>query len=252
MLKRFFCLLIMISIFSLLTACGNVPAKEPEKILKVGIEPTFAPFEFYDEKTKDYAGFDIDIIRAIAKEIGYQVKFEKMHFDELLHALDVGKIDVAASAITITEERRQKALFSQPYYAAGLTIVVLSNNNDINGIEDLINKKIAVQEGTTSALQAKTIKNARVKELKTFNEIYSVLKDGTVDAVLNDKPVNSYFLRSGGRQYAKTVGKTFDIEVYGFALNKDNKQLTDIINIALDKLKKNGVYDKIYDKWFSE
>ncbi|SDF62388.1 basic amino acid ABC transporter substrate-binding protein [Sporolituus thermophilus] len=230
---------------------GQNQAAAP-KVLKVGAETTFPPFEFQDEKTKEYTGFDVDLMKAIGKQLGYEVQIASMGFDALIPALEAGQIDVIASAMTITDERAKKVNFSKPYYKSGLTIVVKADNNTIKSFKDLEGKRIAVQIGTTGAEEAKKIKDAKVREFNSASEAYMELKAGGVDAVVNDKPVNDYYLAQGGAKDAKTVGDILQAEEYGIATAKKNTELANKINQALDELKKNGEYDKIYQKWFGQ
>lgn len=224
-----------------------------KKLLRVGTEPTFAPFEFADENDENkYVGFDMDLIRAIGKQMGYDVEIVNMGFDSLIPALDSGNIDVAVSGITITDERQKKVLFTSPYYDSGLTIVVLNDNDEIKDFDDLEGKPIAAQIGTTGSLEANRIKNALVKEFNSNNECYLELKNKGVVAVINDRPVNDYFLSNGGDEYAKSVGVPRNAESYGIAAAQKNTELVKQIDEALEALKKNGEYDKIYEKWFGK
>lgn len=235
-----------------LAGCGGQKPAEPAKatVLKVGSDTAFAPFEFQDEKSKEFVGFDMDLIKAIGKQMGATVEVQSMNFDGLIPALEAGNIDATISAMTITDERAQKVNFSKPYYKSGLTIVVKSDNNAIKGFNDLEGKRIAVQIGTTGSEEAKKVKNAQVREFNTAPEAFMELKAGGVDAVINDKPVNDYYIKEAGGKDAKQVGEPLTAEDYGIATVKKNTELSEKINKALDELKKNGEYDKIYEKWF--
>lgn len=234
-----------------LTGCGSQKSAAPaQKVLKVGSDTAFAPFEFQDEKSKEYVGFDIDIVKAIGKQMGYEVQIMSMGFDGLIPALEAGNIDMIASGMTITEERAKKVNFSKPYYKSGLTVVVKSDNNTIKSFKDLEGKNIAAQIGTTGASESKKIKNAKVREFNTAPEAFMELKAGGVDAVINDKPVNDYYIAQAGSKDAKVVGEPLTAEDYGLATSKKNAELNEKVNKALDELKKNGEYEKIYVKWF--
>ena len=234
-----------------LVGCGSgQEQKSGEKFLIVGTEATFPPFEFQDAKSKEFVGFDIDIIRAVGKELGYTVKIENMPFDALIPALSTDKIDIIASGMTITDERAKKVTFTRSYYSSGLTIVVTKDNDVIRDFADLIGKRIAVQAGTTGAMEVANIKDAQVQAFESANDAYLALKKGSVDAVVNDRPVNEYFLNTGGSSFAKSVGLPRNAEYYGFAVSKKNTQLASRVDKALDVLKKNGEYERIHAKWF--
>ncbi|QDR83177.1 basic amino acid ABC transporter substrate-binding protein [Sporomusa termitida] len=235
-----------------LTGCGGSQQAQPAaaKVLKVGAEATFPPFEFQDEQSKDYVGFDVDLMKAIGKQMGVEVQIVNTAFDGLIPALESGQIDVIASAMTITDERAQKVSFSQPYYKSGLSIIVKADNNDIKAFKDLEGKRIAVQIGTTGAEAARRITDAKVREFNSASEAFLELKAGGADAVVNDLPVNEYYLAKGGSKDAKLVGEVLSAEEYGVAVTKKNTELAEKINKALEDIKQNGEYAKIYEKWF--
>ena len=236
-----------------LAGCGqNSANKTGAKVLKVGAEMSFPPFEFQEEGSKEYVGFDMDLARAVAKQMGYEIQIQNLGFDGLIPALEAGNIDMIVSGMSITEERAKKVAFSKPYYKSGLSIVVKADNTTIKSFKDLEGKNIAVQIGTTGAEEAKKIKDAKVREYNSNAEAYMELKAGGVDAVVNDLPVNEYYLAKSGDKNAKLLGDVINSEEYGMAMTKKNTALTEKVNAALDELKKNGEYDKIYMKWFGK
>lgn len=256
------CMLGLFALTAVFTGCGDTKkeaagsgsgsAGSGEKVLRVGCTADFAPFEFQDVDGKEYAGFDMDLIRAVGKEMGYKVEIQNLNFDGLIPALEADSIDVIISGMSITDERKAKVAFSKPYYQSGLTIVVRSDNDAVKSFKDLEGKKIAVQIGTTGATEAKKIANAQVKEFNSSADTFLELKAGGVDAVVNDRPVNDYYIAKSGEKNAKSVGDLLEAEDYGIAMSKKNMELTKKVDEALDKLKQNGEYDKIYAKWFGE
>lgn len=232
--------------------CGGDTAKNDAKVIRVGTEATYAPFEFQDDKSKEYIGFDMDLIRAVGKQMGYEVKIQNLAFDGLIPALEAGNIDLAASGMTITEERAKKILFSDPYYKAGISIMVKEGNNDIKSFDDLAGKRIAVQIGTVSAEAASKIPNAKVREFNNSSEVYLELGIGGVDAVINDLPVSAYYLQQNPNCGNKILPEIRSVESYGFAMYKKDTDLKAKVDAALAELKKNGEYEKIYMKWFKQ
>ena len=208
---------------------GNAMARDT---LRVGTEPTFAPFEFLDTKTQEFSGFDIDLIKAVADKAGYDVKVMNMGFDALIPALSAGTIDVIASGISITEERQKKVDFTSPYYQSGLSYLVRKADAEkIKTFADLKGKTLAVQIGTTGAAYAKNVEGA-----------------------LLDRPVLAYFLKTKPR-VAKNLQLSTEIadaEHFGFAVKKGNAELLQKLNAALEELKKSGEFAKIEDKWFAK
>lgn len=245
----------VIAAVAMLTAgCGGSDKsdKNAEKVLRVGTEPTFAPFEFQEEGSKEYTGFDMDLARAIGKQMGYKVEIQNMGFDALIPALNAGNIDVVAAGMSITEERQKAVTFSEPYYTSGLIVMVNKDNTEVKSIKDLEGKRIAVQIGTTGENKARTVKDAKVTAYNTNTEAALELQNKGVDAVINDSPVVGYYLAQGGNKTAMTVGEVMEAEQYGLAVKKGNDKLAGEINKALAELKKNGEYDKIYKTWFGE
>ena len=173
-----------------------------------------------------------------------------MGFDALIPALQADNIDVALAGMSITEERKQQVIFSDPYYKSGLLVMVPKDNNDIKSIDDLKGKRIAVQIGTTGAFRAEKVEGAKVTAFNDNGSAVLEMKNGAADAVINDAPVLKYFLAQGGSEYAKTVGEVLNAEDYGIAVKKGNDKLAADINKALNELKQNGEFDKIYNKWF--
>ncbi|AEG61482.1 basic amino acid ABC transporter substrate-binding protein [Desulforamulus ruminis] len=233
-------------------------AKEPGgdqgqtgKKLVVGSDTTFAPFEFTDAATGKYIGFDVELIEAVAKEAGYELDFRSMAFDGLIPALQTSQIDAAISSITITDERKQVVNFTDPYYKSGLIVAVQAKNDDIKSFDDLKGKKIAVQSGTTGAKMAEKIPEAKITYFTNTDQALMELKNGAVDAVINDYPVSAYFVKQGNDD-VKLVGDILSAEEYGIAVPKDKTEVLENLNAALKTLKENGEYATIYKKWFGE
>lgn len=152
-----------------LSGCGNSGSKDAaqqKKELIVGTEPSFAPFEFPDGKDGEITGFDMDLIKAMAKKMGYEkVTIKGMGFDALFPAMNAGQIDVAMAGMSITEERKKQFLFTDPYYESGLMTIVRKDNTVIHSLADLKGKRIGVQLGTTAPRKPKRLKVPRSRIL---------------------------------------------------------------------------------------
>lgn len=230
--------------------CGGTDDPEETKPkLVVGSNTAYPPFEYVDTDTNEYEGFDMDLIRAIGEEAGYDVVIESYNFSGLVPAVKAGTMDAAISAMTITEERAEEVNFALPYYESGLIVAVQTRNEEINSIEDLEGKKIAVELGTTGALEAKKIPGAVVTDYDTIGEALLELRNGNVDAVLNDAPVTLYYINFG-MDDIKVVGDLVTGEFYGIAIPKSKPDLLEDVNNALLALKENGTYAELYMKWF--
>ena len=179
-MKKLLMVLMRLMLLVMAAGCGGSGEKksaEQPKVLKVGTEPTFAPFEFQEKGSKEFVGFDMDLIRAIGKQLNMQVEIQNMGFDALIPALNAGNIDVAAAGMSITPDRQKAVDMSDPYYVSGLTIVVNKDNNAIKGLKDLEGKGIAVQIGTTGADKAAKVKGSKVKTFNTNAEVFLELKN---------------------------------------------------------------------------
>lgn len=221
--------------------------------LVVGTEATFPPFEM--SKDGEYTGFDMDIIRAIGENQGYEVEIKNLGFDALIPAVESGNIDCAVAAITIDEKRAKVVDFSKPYFDAGLIIAVKEDTTGITTTKDLEGKRIAAQVGTTGANVCQEIKakdsSTQVKIFESVGEAFMELQKGGIDAVVNDHPVTADYIKTTGKDNVIMVGEVFSADSqYGIAVKKGNSKLLEELNQGLDELKENGEYDQIYKKWF--
>lgn len=242
-----------------LTACGGeseeADADGEEGALKdtytVATDTSFVPFEFKEDG--EYVGFDIDLINAIADEVGFDIELETTNFDGIIPGLQTGSFDIALAGIGITEERKKSIDYSDPYYESGLSIGVDTDNEDIDGMEDLEGKEIATRLGSTSAAYIKeNIDGAEAKEYEQLDQAYLAVENGSVDAVLYDAPNVAYYIQTKGEDSLKMVGDLYEAENYGIAFAKNQEPLVNAVDDALETLKEDGTYDEIYEDWFGE
>jgi glutamine transport system substrate-binding protein len=228
----------------LLVAGGVTQAAE--KV--VGVDANFMPFEFkVDGKL---TGFDVELFEAIAKDIGFNFKWQTMDFNGIIPALQSKSIDAAIAGITIKSEREKVVDFSHPYYDSGLIILVGANNTAIRTLEDLNAKRVATKLGTTSEDFLK--KNVNTKELKLLpntDNLFMELITGGVDAVFFDAPPLMYYAQNQGKGKVKTVGPLYQGQPYGIAFPQGS-DLREKVNITLLKFMEDGTYAKLYRKWF--
>ncbi|WP_269937937.1 ABC transporter substrate-binding protein/permease [Arthrobacter sp. HY1533] len=219
--------------------------------LRVGTDATFPPFEFTDANG-DKMGFDIDLVRALAKEAGIKnVEFIQMPFGNIVPALQANQVDVGASAIYISDERAKAIDFSDVYYPGGLAVFVAEDNTTVTSLADLAGKKIAVQVGTKSVewLEQNQPK-AQLVQVQTNDQMFSSVKLGQADAVVTGQPGGRYFIHQQGG--LMQVGERLTNENYGYAFQKQDPAIRDAFNVALTSLKSNGGYDKLTAKWFGD
>lgn len=249
-----------VAAMGLMAGCGgeaakSAPAKAASapagKELKVACIATYPPF-VYKDKDGDIVGFDVDITKAVAKELGRDVTYESMPFDQLVPALTGNKADIAVAAIDMTQDRADKVNFSKIYYnKESVSILARKDDNAIKGPEDLRGKTVAVEKGTLYVETAKQY-GAKVKEYDYHDQLIKAVADNQADALILDQPVARYYLTHGAGETLKPAGIISGSGGFVMLLNKQDADLQKQVNDALDKLMKSGEYDKIYDKWFGD
>lgn len=230
----------------------RLSSSSSSKVLQVGMDAAYPPFGFQNLSTKEYEGFDVDIIKAIAKEEGLSVNIRNVNFDGLIPALQSGDLDVAINDITVTEDRAKSVDFSRTYYFAGLGVVVNASDDSIQKKGDLSSKIIGVTIGSTGEEVARKIEGAQVKVYNTLSDAFLDLKQGAVDAVINDIPTNEYYVAKTKDHSVKTAPIALTKEDLAIAVKKGNHELLSKINDGLAKIKKNGEFSAIYKKWFGQ
>jgi polar amino acid transport system substrate-binding protein len=228
-------------------ACMSVAQAQTPDTLRVATDATFMPFEF--QQNGKLTGFDIELVEAVAQKMGKKVEWTSIDFKGLIPGMLAKRFDMAVSAIYITDERKKVVDFTDSYYPGGLVMLVKKDNTTIKGPEDLEGKKVSVQVGTKSVayLQEKFPQVERV-EVEKNQEMFSLVEIGRVDAAVTGKPAAKLFAQS--RPSVKVIDKQLTVEEYGMAVRKDLPELTKELNSALAKVKADGTYDKLVQKWF--
>lgn len=243
------CLLIMI-IFLSITACSNknnsIESYQKKGTISVGTNAQFPPFEFYPNDK--IAGFDIELAQIIADKLEIKLVIEDMNFNSLIDAINKNKIDLIISAMTITPERQSKVNFSNPYYTSNQVIMVTDKNESIKSIEDLKNKKIGVQTGTTGEQIVSKIEGAKVSKYNTALAAIMDMKSANIDAIVYDLEACKEFKENNPS--IKIIDGQFDKEQYAIAVRKDDTELLNLINEVLEEIKINGQYEQLIKKYF--
>ncbi|MCE7255114.1 basic amino acid ABC transporter substrate-binding protein [Campylobacter coli] len=215
--------------------------------LKVETAPNYKPFNF--KQDSKLTGFDTDLIEEIAKKNGIEIVWVETNFDGLIPALKSGKIDMIASAMSATDERRQSVDFTKPYYMSKNLYLKLKNNDSLQTKNDLEGKKIGVQLGTLQENTAKAIKNAQVQSNKDLNIAVLALKNNKIDAIVADQDTAKGFLAENPELvsfYQETDGG----EGFSFAFDKNKqKDIIEIFNKGIDEAKTDGFYDTLIKKY---
>ena len=244
-----------------LTACGAQAAVVPPRIAairqagKLVVATAITrPFEYFDERTNQLVGFDVDLAQMIAQRIGVPVEWKVMGFADLLPALQGGQVDMVIAAMYITPERLQIVDMSQPYLNTGLVVVVRANETTINGLIDLPGKIVGVKEGATGARYAARLKEEGIpiavrRYLETADSLEE-LERGYVDAVFNDRLNTVEYLKT--HPNIKIVGEVFDPAGLGIAVRKDDTDLLALINAISRSAQASGELDRLYARWIGK
>ncbi len=218
-----------------------------QAVLKVATDATFPPMEFFENNQR--TGFDTELVEAIGKQMGRKIEWVDIDFKGLIPALVSKRVDMAVSAIYITDERKKVVDFTVPYYAGGLVVMVKADNATIKSPADLAGKKVSVQVGTKSVGYLKEAHpKAQLVEVEKNQEMFNLVDVGRSDAAVTGKPAAYQYVRT--RPGLKVLPEQLTTEEYGMAIRKDTPELTKAVNEALAMLKANGSYAAIVKKWF--
>jgi len=231
-------------------ASGAAPSAA--RVYVVGTDAAYAPFESQDEKGQ-IVGFDIDVVSAVAKKTGIEVKFVNTPWEGIFNALGQGDRDLLVSSITITDQRRQTMDFTAPYFDARQLIAVRADSK-VSRFDDLKALKVGVQNSTTGDEVVKKLQGNNSPNIKRFESTPLALKEleaGGVDAVVADNGVVVNYVKNNAGGKFKTVSDPgFVPEQYGIAVKKGNKELLAKLDKGLADIKADGSYDAIYTKYF--
>lgn len=233
-------------------SAGEISQVLEDGKLTVGTNAEFPPFEFVDDNGEP-DGFDVALIKAIGEKLGVEVEIENMEFDALVASIG-NKIDVAIAGMTITDERKENADFSDPYYDA-LQYVILPEGSEIATFDDLAGKTIGVQLGTTGDFIASDdVDGAEVKQYNKGVDAVNDLINGRLDCVIIDKNPALVFADKFEGQLTAVDGEQFGfgVENYAIAMPKGDTALAAQINGALKELKEDGTFDELVKKYIEE
>lgn len=177
-----------------------------------------------------------------------ELKIEDMAFDSIIPAVTSGKADFGAAGLTVTEDRKKNVDFTDTY-AKATQVIMVKEDSDVAGPDDLEGKKIGVQLGTTGDMYAGDIKDAEVERYNKGFEAVQAVQQGKIDAVVIDgEPAKEFVKQAEG---IKILDEAFTEEEYALAVDKGNDELLKKINDALNDLKENGKLDEIVDKYIN-
>lgn len=239
------------------TACGSSGKGTLDNIkekgeLVIGTSPDYPPYEFMDLKTQEILGFEMDMAKIIAEDLGVKLVIKDMSFDALLPALKSGKIDMVIAALSPTDKRKEQFDFSNVYYSVGQTAITkLGNGANFKTIEDFTGKKVAAQLGSLQATIAEEkIKDANITLYSKITEEIQALKSNIDDVVLVEKAVAETIVAIDSE--LELVEFSFDSLKIGegsaIAVNKNNEDLLEKVNKTIKRIKEDGTMDGLVQK----
>ncbi len=240
-MKKFLALLGVASMLVMACACGG-----SEKELVMATNAEFPPYEYHEGE--QIVGIDVEIAQAIAKEMGRTLVIEDMAFDSIIMSVQTGKADIGVAGLTIEPDRLESVNFSVPYTTAA-QVIIIKEGSDIATPDDLTGKRVGVQLGTTGDMYANDIEGATVERYnKGFEAVQALIQD-KVDAVMIDsEPAKVFVSQNEG---IVLVDEAFTYEEYAIAVAKDNEELLNEINAAINKMKESGELQAIIDKYIA-
>lgn len=231
---------------------SNQPTKAAvqriEKIT-VGTDATYPPMEFKDENGK-LVGYDIDLAGEIGKEMKVAVEFKDIAFDKIFEALEANEIDAIMSSVTITEERKIKYNFSEPYINAGQVMVALRSDQQTRWTTDnLAGKRVGVQKGTTSEEEAlKYVSKNLVTAFADYSLAISALNNKGIDVIIVDLTAAKGLVDKNPN--LQIISDPFTNEYYGVVFRKTDRKLKSEVDKSIMSLQKRGILNNIKQKWF--
>jgi cystine transport system permease protein len=218
-------------------------------VLRVGTEGTYTPFSYHDPGTNELTGYDIEVITAVAQKLGAKPEFVEAPFDALFASLVSQRFDVVANQVTRNPEREGKYALSQGYTFSEGVILTRTDDTSVTGLADLKGKTTAQSSTSNWAGVAKEA-GAKVEAVEGFTQAVTLVKQGRVDATVNDNLAALEYFKTTKDASVKVAAKTGDTSEQVFALRQDEPELRDAINTALAQLHSDGTLTTISDRYF--
>lgn len=249
-LKRVLALVMALGMMFALASCGSSKDEESEtKKLVMATNATFPPYEYVDGN--EFAGIDVEIAQAIADKLGMELEIQDVEFGSIITGITTGKYDIGMAGMTVTPERQKSVNFTTSY-ATGIQSIIVKEDSEIASVDDLGKKDymIGVQESTTGDIYASDDYGSdRVVQYKSGTDAVQALVAGKVDCVIIDNaPAKEYVAATSG---LKILEAPYVTEDYAICVAKDNDELLNSVNGALEDLIADGTVQNIIDKYIT-
>lgn len=255
-MKKIVCIILAIICLLAVAGCGGGTKKAEapgEKVLRVGTSANYPPFEYYQETSKTYIGFDVELMQGLAREAGYsKVEFVDMEFNKLLPSLKDKQVDAVISCLTITDERKGMADFTQPYLVSANVAVGLSDTKT-RSAGAMKDKRIAAEAGSIHVKQAKQY-SGTVIECGGAEEALKLVMDKKADFAIVDNHTAGFFITNfyNGKLTVMAELPGDKDKGIGIAVAKGNKELADRLNEGLRKYREDAAYYQMKNTYFGK
>lgn len=229
---------------------GGSGAAGSSKILSVGTEGTYPPYSYHGDDG-ELTGYDIELVRAIADEMGAEAEFQEMGFDGLAAGLDAGQFDVVADQICITEERQEKYWFSMPYAHVRGVIITRGDEDSISSFEDLDGKSVSLTITSNWAKLAESY-GAEIVSTGGFSESMQMVVDGRADATVNDNLVFLDYMAQHPDAGVRAAAYAEDADRVALMLRRDSTELLEEVDAAMEILDRKGFLTELSERYFGE
>ena len=219
--------------------------------LTVATEGTYRPFSFHEDGTGDLTGYDVEVIEAVADELGVETRFEETQWDAIFAGLDAGRFDVIANQVSITPDREESYTFSTPYTVSTGVIVVREDDDSIGSFADL-DGKITAQSLTSNWYALATESGAQVEAVEGWAQAITLLEQRRVDATINDSLTWLDHQQQTGAGGLKVAAETDEQSLSAFAFRRGSTALADAVDEALATLAADGTLTTISEKYFGQ
>lgn len=258
-MKKIFalCMMLVLAVTALVGCGSNSAQKEESKKIVIGLDDSFPPMGFKDEKN-EIVGFDIDLAKEVAKRLGREVEFKAIDWNSKEAELKSGRVDILWNGLDITDKRKENMLFSEPYMDNRQIVFVAKNGKvSVAGEADLAGKTIGTQSGGTTEeyFENKPELKASMKEVKYYPDYINAfmdLENGRLDAVVGDEIIGRYYISKHPDEIQAIDTVIGTVSQFGIAFRKDDQKLRDEVQKVFDEMKADGTVAKISEKWFAK
>lgn len=227
----------------------TLAAIQKSGVITVGTEGTYRPFTYHENGSGELTGYDVEVMKAVADKLGVKAQFRETQWDAIFAGLEAGRFDAIANQVSITDERQAKYDFSTPYTVSPGVVVVTEDDDSIDSVDDLAGKTTA-QSLTSNWYELAQDKGANVQAVEGWAQAVTLLKQGRVDATVNDRLTFLDYQQTEGDTGLKVAAQTADEAHNALAFRKGSTSLVDAVDKALAELRADGTLAKISEKYF--